>query len=474
MMTTIKKSLDTTTSILGAGGMQRRVWGLAWPVIAENFLETTLGIVDTWLVSHLALGAIAVAGVGAALQMQGFLMAALSALSIGTSVLVAQAFGGADKMRAATLVRQSLAWSVIVSIPLAIGGLLLSGPIIRLFSTEPAVVQIGVSYMDVTMGTIVVLVALFISGGALRGIGDTRSPMIATLIANLINIVLAWALIYGQLGLPELGAVGSAWATFISRAIALVILLAVLWRGRDGVTLRLRSEQARDKEDWWPDFTVVRQVLAIGMPAALEQLLIASGLTALTLIVAQLGTDTLAAQRIALIAMSLSFLPGFGFAIAATTLVGQSVGARQIREGSQAARIATIYAVIWMALIGLALLIFAPQVMALFTSDQGVIDVGTGTLRAVGLQQAIWAVIIVQSGALRGAGNTRIPLIVSGAGVWITVMLAAAWLALFGGGLTAAWAMFFITTPVQSFLLAYFFRRSVNALAAKQVRGDAL
>lgn len=276
------------------------------------------------------------------------------------------------------------------------------------------------------------------------------------------------------MGLPALGAVGSAWATFISRAIALVILLAVLWRGRDGVTLRLRSGQARDKEGWWPDFTVVRQVLAIGMPAALEQLLIASGLTALTLIVAQLGTDTLAAQRIALIAMSLSFLPGFGFAIAAMTLVGQSVGARQIREGSQAARIATIYAVIWMALIGLALLIFAPQVMALFTSDQGVIDVGTGTLRAVGLQQAIWAVIIVQSGALRGAGNTRIPLIVSGAGVWITVMLAAAWLALFGGGLTAAWAMFFITTPVQSFLLAYFFRRSVNALAAKQVRGDAL
>ncbi len=453
--------------VTGASGLQRRVWGLAWPVIAENFLETLLGVVDTWLVSHLALGAIAVAGVGVAVQVQWFLISALSALSVGTTVLVAQAFGGDNRAGAGMLTRQSLAWSLIVSIPLAIGGLLLSTPIIRLFSTEPEVVQIGVSYMDVTMGTIVVLVALFISSGALRGIGDMRSPMIVTLIANVINIVLAWALIYGQLGLPALGAVGSAWATFISRAIALAILLVVLWRGRIGVTIRGR-------EGWRPQVKVVRQVLAIGMPAALEQLLLVSGFTALTLIVARLGTDTLAAQRIALNALSLSFLPGFGFAIAATTLVGQSVGARKISEGSHAAHFATLYAVIWMTLIGLALLFFAPQAMALFTDDPAVIDAGTGALRVVALQQAIWAVGLVQAGALRGTGNTRIPLIVSGAAMWITATLAAIWLALFGGGLTAAWAMFFVTAPVESFLLFYFFRRSANAMAAKQAHEDAL
>src|SRR4029450_11205762 len=99
-------------------------------------------------------------------------------------------------------------------------------------------------------------------------------PMIATLIANVINIVLAWALIYGQLGLPALGAVGSAWATFISRAIALAIVLVILWRGRNGVTIRGR-------EGWRPGIKVVRQVLAIGLPAALEQLLMASAFTAL-------------------------------------------------------------------------------------------------------------------------------------------------------------------------------------------------
>jgi len=226
----------------------------------------------------------------------------------------------------------------------------------------------------------------------------------------------------------------------------------------------------RGRAGWRPDFKIVRQVLAIGAPAALEQLLFVSAFTALTLIVARLGTDILAAQRIAINALSLSFLPGIGFSIAATTLVGQSVGARKILEGSHAAKIATIYAMIWMTLIGLVLLVVAPEVMALFTNDQAVIDAGAGALRVMALQQALWAVGLVQAGALRGAGNTRIPLIVSGAAMWITVALAAIWLALFGGGLTAAWAMFFVTAPVESFLLAYFFRRSATALAAKQGR----
>lgn len=153
-MATLEESLDFTASVPSAVGLQRRVWGLAWPVIAEDFLETLLVVVDTWLVSHLALGAIAVAGVGVAVQVQWFLIAALSALSVGTTVLVAQAFGGAHRARASLLTRQSLAWGVVVSIPLALGGVLLSTPIIQLFSTEPEVVHIGVSYLDVTSWSI--------------------------------------------------------------------------------------------------------------------------------------------------------------------------------------------------------------------------------------------------------------------------------------------------------------------------------
>src|SRR5262245_32426796 len=261
--------------------LRRRVWGLAGPVIGENFLETLLGIVDTLLVA--GLGAVALAGVGGALQVMFFLISALSALAIGSSVLVAQAIGAGDIARAGRLGRQSLIWSVLFSIPLSACGLLLSRPIIGLFGLEPQVAQIGVQYLQVTMGTVVVLVALFIGSGVLRGAGDSRTPLRVTALANLVNVVLAYGLISGHFGLPALGPVGSAWATFLARALALVLLLAALWRGRGGVTIGGGGS-------WRPDFRVARQVLGIGIPAALEQVLATAAFLALALVVARLGT----------------------------------------------------------------------------------------------------------------------------------------------------------------------------------------
>ena len=117
-------------------------------------------------------------------------------------------------------------------------------------------------------------------------------------------------------------------------------------------------------------------MLNIGVPAALEQILVTGAFFAITIIVGRLGTDMLAANRIAINALSLAFLPGFGFAIAATALVGQSVGARNIDEGAAATRIASLWAVIWMSSFGLLLFLFAPQVIRLFTSDESVVVAG--------------------------------------------------------------------------------------------------
>ena len=432
--------------------LRRRVWALAGPVIGENFLETLLGIVDTLLVA--GLGAVALAGVGSALQVMFFLISALSALAIGSSVLVAQAVGAGDTARASRLGRQSLIWSVLFSIPLSVGGFLLSGPIIGFFGLEPQVAQIGVQYMQVTMGTVVVLVALFIGSGVLRGAGDSRTPLRVTALANLVNVVLAYGLITGHFGLPALGPVGSAWATFLARGLALILLLAALWRGKAGVTISGRG-------GWRPDFGVARQVLRIGIPAALEQVLATSAFLALALVVARLGTDVLAAQRITFNALSLSFLPGIGFGIAATALVGQSVGARRIAEGYAAARVATKWAVIWMSTIAVLLIIFAPQVVALFTSDAAVIEAGVPGLRVLALTQPFWAVLFVQAGALRGTGNTQFPLLVTGVTIWAAVGLAFALIETFGGGLVSIWTAFLVLAPLMAFLMWWRFRRTV-------------
>jgi putative MATE family efflux protein len=433
--------------------MRRRVLGLAGPIIGENFLETLLGIIDTWLVA--GLGAVALAGVGSALQVMFLLIAALSALAVGNSVLVAQAVGARNLLRAGQLGRQSLIWSVIFSIPLALGGLVLSAPLMSIFGLEPEVARVGTQYLHVTMGTVVVLVGLFIGGGVLRGAGDSRTPMLVTAFANVINVVLAYAMIYGHLGLPAMGAVGSAWATFIARGIALVLLIGALWQGRNGVTIR-------GKGGWFPDLKVAKQVLKIGIPAALEQLLVSTAFLALGIVVAHLGTEVLAAHRVAFAALSLSFLPGIGFGIAATALVGQSIGARRIAEGAAAARVATQWALIWMSAIAALLFVFAPQALRLFSDDPAVIAAGAGGLRVVALLQPFWAVLFVQSGALRGAGNTSFPLKVSGSGIWLSVGLAWLLITLFGGGLVAVWAAFLIVAPFTAGLMWRRFQRMVR------------
>lgn len=440
--------------------LQRRVFGLAWPVIGENMLETLLGVVDTLLVGWI--GAVALAGVGSALQVMFFLISALSALAIGSSVLVAQAIGARDTVRASMFARQSLVWSVLFSVPLALVGLATAAPVVGLFGLEPEVAQVAVQYLQVTMGTVVVLVGLFIGGGVLRGVGDSRTPMVVTAIANVINVGLAYALIFGAFGLPALGPVGSAWATFIARAFALALLVGVLWRGRNGVSVGGRR-------GWRPDIRVARQVLQLGVPAALEQVLVSLAFFALAVFVAHLGTAMIAAHRLVFTAISLSFLPGIGFAIAATALVGQSVGARQMHEGAAAARIATRWGAIWMGFMGLVLFLFAGPVLSLFSADPDVVRHGTVGLRVVALAQPFWAVMFVQAGALRGVGNTRFPLLVGSGGIWSAVALAYLFLHTVGGGLVAVWSAFLITTPVVAFLLWRRFQLEAARIAAEQV-----
>ena len=432
--------------------VRTRVFGLAWPVIGENFLETLLGIVDTLLVA--GLGAVAIAGVGSALQVMFFMISALSALAVGSAVLVAQTVGAGDLARAGRLGRQSLLWSVLFSLPLTATGLVLSGPIIGLFGLEPQVAEIGTQYLQVTMGTVVVLVGLFIGGGVLRGAGDARTPLRVTALANLLNVALAYALIYGRFGLPALGSIGSAWATFLARSFALVLLLTALWRGRNGVSISGRG-------GWRPDFGVARQVLSVGIPAALEQVLVSSGFLVLALVVARLGTEVLAAQRITINALTLSFLPGIGFGIAATALVGQSVGARRIDEGQAVARVATNWAVLWMSAIAALLIVFAPQIFHSFTSDAAVIEAGVPGLRVLALTQPFWAVLFVQAGALRGTGNTRFPLLITGTSIWAATGLAFALIETIGGGLVTIWAAFLVLAPVMAFLMWQRFRHTV-------------
>lgn len=442
-----------------APSYNRRVFRLAWPVISENFLQTMLGIVDTLLVSML--GAAALAGVGSAIQVMFFVIAALSATSVGSSVLVAQAVGAKDLPRAGYLAKQSLVWSLIISVPLILIGLFAAEQIIGIFGMEPAVTQIGVDYLRVTMGTISVLTLLTLSGGVLRGAGDSRTPMLATAIANIVNVGLTYGLIFGNFGMPELGVVGSAWGTFLSRIVGFAILFYFLWKGKNGVTIQ-------GDDGWFPQLQTARQLLRIGIPAAVEQVLISIAFLFLTVVVARLGTATLAAQRIVFNALSISFLPGVGFGLAATALVGQSVGARKPKEGQILGRIATVWAMLWMGALGIIFILFRTTIIGWFTTEPEVIAIGAGGLLTLALTQPFWAISIVQSSALRGAGDTQFPLRVNTVGVWCGVLLGYLLATYFQGDLAIIWAAFLVTGPITSTLLWRRFHRTVTTPAVEE------
>lgn len=444
---------------LALPALRRRVINLAWPVIGENFMQTLLGITDTVMVARL--GPEALAGVGAATQLMFFVISALSATSVGSSVLVAQAYGAHNLARASQLAKQSLVWSLFISIPLVLLGLFAAEPLIAIFGMEPEVTAIGVDYLRVTMGTVFVLTLSLLGGGVLRGVGDSRTPMLISMLANVINVVAVYGLIFGELGMPELGAVGSAWGTFIARAVGLVVLLFVMWRGRHGISIRGAS-------GWLPNFTLARQILQIGIPAAAEQMLNSVAFLSMSIIVAQLGTLALAAHRIAMNTMSLSFLPGMGFALAATALVGQSIGSRRYAEGQAVANIATTWAAIWMSALGLLFFIAPDLVLRIFTDDPVVRSQGASALRAFALTQPFMAISMVQAGALRGTGDSKIPLRVGTTSIWVAVILGGILSYTTGGGLAVIWGAFVVTSPVNAFLLWRRFRSGINRMPAEE------
>jgi MATE family multidrug resistance protein len=432
-----------------AARTRRRVFALAAPVIGENLLQTLLGVVDTLLVA--GLGAVALAGVGTALQVIYVILAALSALAVGASVLVAQAVGAGNLAEASRHARQALIWSILVAIPLSIGGLIFAPALIGLFGLEPDVAAVAEGYLSIKLGSIVTLTLMILASAVLRGAGDARTPMLVTALANVVNLGLSWALIYGHLGLPALGANGSAWGTLVSRGLGALLLVAVLWRGRNGVKVAGGA--------WAPSLAAVAAVLVIGLPAAFEEVLVIAAFAALTPVVATLGTLDLAANRVVINILSLSFLPGLGFGLAATALVGQSVGAGRMDEARAATTIALRWAAIWMGGLGVLFLLFARPLIGLFSDDPTLVRDGALALVAVTLAQPLWAATFVYAGALRGTGDTRTPLVITGVMMWAAVGLAFV-LVRFVPELWVVWAAFLITGPIETFLFWRAWRRA--------------
>lgn len=426
----------------------RTVAALAWPAVVEQLLNIGVDWTDAYLAGHLGTAALAAVGLGG--QLLNLVAAFFGALGVGTTALVARAVGARDPEAAGRTTYQALEGALL----LGVGGMafaLLSGPwLFAALGAEPAVQAVAMAYLQSVALSFPAMAFLFVGNAALRGAGDTLTPMRIWAVVVVTNALLAWAL-SGPFSPFRLGIVGLGAAAAGARTLGAVLVFLRLWRGSGRLALPRRRP--------WVDRGLLARILRVGMPAGVEQLLLQLALLNMTGVITGLGTAAYAAHQIGLRVMSLSFLPGWGFAVAASTLTGQALGARQPEAGRRATLVAAAMALALMGTMGVALALGGPWLVDLFTEDPAVIAQGAAALRITALIQPAMAVSFVFSGALRGAGDTRYTLRVTAASIWIVRLPVAALFAHgLGWGLPGAWLGMLADFAVRAFLFGRRFR----------------
>jgi putative MATE family efflux protein len=405
----------------------RQVLGLAWPAVVEQILIVGVDLTDLFIVGHL--GAVALSAVGLTGQVVLLAIAFFSAIGVGCLALIARQIGAGAHAEAGRILQQSILVAAALGTLAGLGMAVFAPDILRGLGAEPDVVSLGVPFMRLVALSLPLLAIAFVANSAMRAAGDTRTPMQLTSLQLIVNAALGLFLVYGP---PHLSVVGVGVATSVARGALGLAAMGLLWRGRSG--LRLASH------DWKPDRDRLWRVLRVGLPAGVEQMLMQFALVSVTVVITNLGTVQYAAHNVSLRIMSLSYLPGWGFAVAASTLVGQGLGANDPRRAEAGAYAALRLAISVMLVVGAALYVLAEPIARIFTNDAGVIAASISAIHVAALSQPIMATSFVFVHSLRGAGDTRTVLAITSASIW-TVRLGVAYVGahVLGWGLAGAW-----------------------------------
>jgi len=416
---------------------------LALPVTVSTLLQRTEGIAAVFLVGGLGATSIAAVGLG---QLLAFMATTLvSGLSVGANVLIAQLWGARRTKDVAEAATHLLGLAAIISCMLMALGWSLNRVLMNLLGAENDVISLALPYSNLIFLVIPCTIFLQVLSSIMQGTGDTKTPMYALIVINLLYLTIAYPLIYGLWGFPAWGITGAAVATGVAEAAGVVYLL---WACR---TLFKKSFHIR--------YDLLRSTWQIGASVSGERMFQQTGIILYTKIVLLYGTVTYAAHQVGLSIESLSFLPGYGFAIAAATMVGQSIGAgkyvRAKLENWEANRLATIA----MAAMGVLFFFFPYLLLRAFTNDEAVVELGTIFLRIVAILQIPLALTMVLAGSLRGAGDTRFIMVTTTIGMWGVriplAMIAGPWLAL---DVLFVWSAMIVDWTVRMGLLLWRYR----------------
>jgi putative MATE family efflux protein len=403
--------LENIEKISDTKKVRKKIYSMILPITIENILQMTAGFVSMAMIGRI--DAIAIASLGLSTRITQIIWALFKGVTTGGAVFVAQAYGSGNHKKVKHIIQQTLLSSIILVFMLQQLVFWKAPLILKIFNPKPGLLANACLYLKIVSWGLPFVAIMLVVAGVLQATGNAKTPMKIALIMNLTNIVFSYILIFGKFGAPTLGIRGAAIATLIAQFTGAMLGIYVLFN-KDGMLSSLFN-----KKFFKLDLKQISSVYKVGTPTALESIFWQISAIILTRVILSYGEVAMASYQLGLQAESISFMPAMGFGVAATAFIGQAVGAKDKVLGRKYMKELLKGSAILTSISAFILIFFPSSVMRLLTNDTQVIKMGVMYLVIMGLVQLPQNIAGVFNGALRGAGYTKVPMIVAGAGIWV-------------------------------------------------------
>ncbi|MBO6607519.1 MATE family efflux transporter [Psychroserpens sp.] len=391
------------------GSIRRAVFMLSIPMILEMLMESIFAVVDIFYVSRVSVNAVAT--IGLTESVVTLVYAVAIGLSMAATAIVARRIGENDREGASKATVQVIFLGVAVAAIISVIGILFPKDILALMGGEPDLIAEGYGYTQVLLGGNVTIMLLFLINAVFRGAGDASIAMWTLILSNGLNIILDPMFIFGFGPIPAFGVEGAAIATTIGRGSAVLFQLAVLFYGWSKIKIGFKDLVLR--------VGVMLNLVKVSLGGIGQFLIGTSSWVFLMRIMSEFGSEVLAGYTIAIRVMMFTFMPAWGMSNAAATLVGQNLGAKQPDRAEQSVWQTGKYCAVFMGLVSLAYLFFAPEIISWFTNEANVIENGSLCLRVIAAGYIFYAYGMVVINSFNGAGDTETPTIINFICFWL-------------------------------------------------------
>ncbi len=432
------------------GAIGRAIVLLAVPMVLEMCMESLFGVVDVFWVSRLGADAVATVGLTETALVLVFVIAL--GLSMGATALVARRIGEKDEQSAGLVAVQAIIIGLVVSATTAIFGYFFAPNLLHIMGASDSVVKLGSGYTRMILSGSATIFLLFLINAVFRGAGDAAIAMRVLWIANLVNICLNPCLIFGLGPFPRLGVTGSAVGTTIGRGIGVLLQLWVLTSGRGRLSLHVSQLRV--------DLLLMWRLIRLSLNAMFQYMVQMASWIAMVRIIASFGSAATAAYTVAFKVIVFAILPSWGMSNAAATLVGQNLGAGKPSRAEASVWRTGLYNMVFLGAIGLVFIIFAPQIIGLFTSDPAVAPLAVSALRLFSCGNISYSYGMVITAAFNGAGDTATPTTLNLICFWLC-QIPLAWALAFhsGIGLNGVYVAVLVSDSLLAALGILLFRR---------------